>query len=868
MKKLFTFAVLATVACTAILSSCKTEDPVPVVSITTQPTAPTALTEGSITGSLTVAATVTEDVTLTYQWYSNTSASNTGGTEISGATDKTSALPTDLAAGTYYYFCEVGAEGAKVVRTSAVTVTVDAKPAPVITITITTQPTAPATLTEGSIPEDTELTVEATATDGTTLKYQWYTSTTESNEDGTAIKDATGASYTLLTDLKEGTYYYYCEITAEGTDAVQTNPVKVTITAATEEDEPLEVADNAKYDIPAMTVGTKIANIDLSDAITGGTAPYSFSATGLPAGITISSAGVISGTPTGAVAAGKATVTIKDSSSPAKSVTVTIDFGAVKTETPPTPPPYVAVTNITSVPTAATTGVALTLIGTVVPTNATNKTIVWSISDAGTTNATISGGKLTATAAGTVKIKATIANGATASTPYTKDFDIVVSAPVITISTQPTETTELTQGNITGSLSVAATATPTVPLSYQWYSNTSANNSGGAEISNATSASYTIPTTLTVDGGPDYFYYCVVSATGATPVTSAVAKVTVAHSYSISVSPTTPLQFGSVEAGYATAPTAQTVTITNTGTGVITLTQPTAMNYTIGALTETELAAGATANFTVQPKTGLSADTYIATIGIVASNIMTPTQITAQFTVTPPPTPVSAAAIAGVTSPVANTTPSTAITNGTGFTASLAWDGAPVTFDYSTAYTATVTLTAAEGYTFNGGFGDTAAIAGFKVNGNAPEWISNNGTTLVFKVTFPQTATPTLVLAAAIAGVTSPVANATPSTAITNGTGFTASLAWNSNPATFGYETTYTATITLTAAEGYTFNGGFANTAAIAGFTVNGNIPTLINNNGSTLVFSVTFPETAEAPEDSINIEYGPGENDENWQNN
>ena len=85
--------------------------------------------------------------------------------------------------------------------------------------------------------------------------------------------------------------------------------------------------------------------------------------------------------------------------------------------------------------------------------------------------------------------------------------------------------------------------------------------------------------------------------------------------------------------------------------------------------------------------------------------------------------------------------------------------------------------------------------------------------------------TPTKVTAAAIAGVTSPAALATPSTDVSNGTGFTASLAWNGNPATFDYGTAYTATITLTAASGYTFAGGFENTAGIAGFTVNGIAP-------------------------------------------
>ena len=87
-----------------------------------------------------------------------------------------------------------------------------------------------------------------------------------------------------------------------------------------------------------------------------------------------------------------------------------------------------AVTGITGVPATATVGTALTLTGTVAPANATNSTIVWSVQSAGTTGATITGSTFNATATGTATVTATIANGATASTPYTQDFTITVSA--------------------------------------------------------------------------------------------------------------------------------------------------------------------------------------------------------------------------------------------------------------------------------------------------------------------------------------------------------------------------------------------------------------------------------------------------------
>jgi uncharacterized protein YjdB len=94
-----------------------------------------------------------------------------------------------------------------------------------------------------------------------------------------------------------------------------------------------------------------------------------------------------------------------------------------------TPPAFIAVSDISGVPGTATTGTSLSLTGTVSPANATNKTITWAVTDAGTTGAVISGSTLTATVAGTVTVTATIANGLTASSPYTKNFTITVSGP-------------------------------------------------------------------------------------------------------------------------------------------------------------------------------------------------------------------------------------------------------------------------------------------------------------------------------------------------------------------------------------------------------------------------------------------------------
>ncbi|WP_432832378.1 ExeM/NucH family extracellular endonuclease [Dactylosporangium sp. CA-092794] len=79
------------------------------------------------------------------------------------------------------------------------------------------------------------------------------------------------------------------------------------------------------------TVGTAIAPLTL--AASGGTAPYTWSATGLPAGLSISTAGVVTGTPT-AAGTSSVTVTATDSTSAGGSATFTYVVTAPATVLP------------------------------------------------------------------------------------------------------------------------------------------------------------------------------------------------------------------------------------------------------------------------------------------------------------------------------------------------------------------------------------------------------------------------------------------------------------------------------------------------------------------------------------------------------
>ena len=76
---------------------------------------------------------------------------------------------------------------------------------------------------------------------------------------------------------------------------------------------------------------------------------------------------------------------------------------------------------------------------------------------------------------------------------------------------------------------------------------------------------------------------------------------------------------------------------------------------------------------------------------------------------------------------------------------------------------------------------------------------------------------PTVIDTAAIAGLSVPLPGNVPDTSVSAGLGYTASVTWSPNPAAFVSNTSYTASITLTATTGYTLTGVTANFFTVAG---------------------------------------------------
>ncbi|MCL2843535.1 MAG: DUF1343 domain-containing protein [Oscillospiraceae bacterium] len=298
--------------------------PTPVITITEHP-ANVAVTAGAITGNLTAAATVTEEATLSFQWYQ-------GGTAIAGATSATLTIPTNLTVGTHAFHVVVSATGGAAPVTSKVaTVTVNA-PTPVITIT---EHPANVAVTAGAITGN--LTVAATVTEEATLSFQWY-------QGGTAIAGATSAALTIPTNLTVGTHAFHVVVSATGGAAPVTSEVAtVTVNAPTPvitiTEHPANVAVTAGAITGTLTVAATVTEeATLSfQWYQGGTAIAG--ATGatltIPTNLTVGSHAfhvVVSATGGAApVTSGVATVTVN---APTRTLTLTPDTIAITNERP------------------------------------------------------------------------------------------------------------------------------------------------------------------------------------------------------------------------------------------------------------------------------------------------------------------------------------------------------------------------------------------------------------------------------------------------------------------------------------------------------------------------------------------------------
>jgi len=241
--------------------------------ITTQPASQT-VTAGQ-TANFAVVATGTAP--LSYQWSRN-------GAAISGATSSTYTTPVTTSSDSGAQFTVVVSNSAGSATSAAAMLTVSAA---AVAPTITTQP-ANQTVTAG---QTANFMVVATGT--APLTYQW-------NKNGAAISGVTSSSYTTPATTSSDNGAQFTVIVSNVAGSVTSSAATLTVTSSPA----LAISTTG---LPAGVVG-QAYSAQLN--ATGGAMPYSWSvASGaLPAGLTLSSSGAISGTPT---TAGTTTFTAK-----------------------------------------------------------------------------------------------------------------------------------------------------------------------------------------------------------------------------------------------------------------------------------------------------------------------------------------------------------------------------------------------------------------------------------------------------------------------------------------------------------------------------------------------------------------------------
>ena len=194
--------------CSSITSDIATVEITQGTTITTQPTVTQSLCVG---GTIPVPLSVAYSGgagTPSYQWYTNTINSNSGGTLIPGAVNVDYTPPVFATAGTFYYYAIVTLSGSGCGPATSDTAEIIIVNDP----TITTQPLTSQALCQGAIP--TDLGVQASGGIGT-YSFQWFSNTVNNTTAGTILNGATSATFTPPT-LTAGITFYYVEITQTG----------------------------------------------------------------------------------------------------------------------------------------------------------------------------------------------------------------------------------------------------------------------------------------------------------------------------------------------------------------------------------------------------------------------------------------------------------------------------------------------------------------------------------------------------------------------------------------------------------------------------------------------------------------------------
>jgi hypothetical protein len=373
------------------------------LTIKKQPEAVTTVTFNEIKEALTVYANVTIGK-INYQWYSNATNTNIGGTPISGQDKKFFKLPTNLQPGDYYFFCEIsGDETIGSRRTNVATIRVRRK-LNGISITPNNNFLAP----------------------GETRRYYYHTDPPDTDE--------------LYTYSWNSSRDEIISIDQQGNATAHNNGTATISVYHNESNKQVMTAiDITTTFVPIQKI---TLNLNNSNALEIGEA-YPLTAAITPTNATYSAIvwEVVDAGTTGArinnnilrvSEAGIVTIRARVEKGISLQNSYTQDFSFTVQKR------FEPVTSINLLNDIGNLypGNLLVLRSNVIPVNATNSVCTWSIVS-GSDKATLSGNILTLNAQGIVTLRATVLNGATATTNYTKDFTINIEpkfVPVQSIS--------------------------------------------------------------------------------------------------------------------------------------------------------------------------------------------------------------------------------------------------------------------------------------------------------------------------------------------------------------------------------------------------------------------------------------------------
>ena len=315
---------------------------------------------------------------------------------------------------------------------------------------ITTQP-ADLTLKYGASSGNI-LGVQAKVATGHAVSYQWY-STTNSNEDGTAIQNATDCCYTIPSDTAIGTSYFYCVITATREVSGKTAEAVSNVAAVS-----VGKAVPTDYSAPILTGtslsfnGSALYLIETEGSTAQGKLYYAVTESAAEPDVWTDNVSAITAEKTGKFYVWYKIVGENYELTPTKLGEVTVTIVPVNEIT------------LNEDNLELTVGSTVTLTATVTPDNATYPSVTWT-SDKESV-ATVENGVIKAVSAGTATITAT-AGGKSATCTVTVQPKVI---PVTGISLDE-DTLELTVGD-TATLTATVAPDDTTDPAVTWTSDT------------------------------------------------------------------------------------------------------------------------------------------------------------------------------------------------------------------------------------------------------------------------------------------------------------------------------------------------------------------------------------------------------------